>query len=719
MSGAALSKLIAYPDELNIPAASVPSLKVGGLADATAMIRVPELKDILKITARCTRLWLFRNGINVKRESGALVIPVASLPIEVQRKVFAAHPDWRGIEAPSQALAALPEWQRREAGAWVAIIQECRGLRGAECIRRLAHLEGRFHGIEMSYQTYRRKLAAFEVGGAAALAPAWGHSRGKTKILPEWFHVFARYYLIEGGPAIQDAHRKAFGNAARQNPDLTLEEFGSHSAYKRLLDRHVSPSAQCYYRSGPDIWTRIYKTHIDRDPSDVMPGELWVSDHHQLDVGCMWSFVEDSMPLDEDAKVLLGTFQRKTPKPVFPWLTCWRDFRSGKVLAALVHADAPHSDHVIHSFAMAALKYGVPEAILIDNGKDYRCKAFAGGRDIKESRVKVGLSDRDRSICSLLGVIVHYATPYNAKAKPIERDFRKFKEWYCRYLPGYRGGNHVERPERLEAEIKAGMLQSNEELCAGLHAFAFEILNRFPSQGKYLRGQSPDEFWQGNEKRLRTVPEDELSLCCMRATQPREIRGRGVHDATLGLDYYADWMSTQGGRRVYLRRGLVHFMTAFVFDAADDRYLGRAEANYWQAKALVKDEEAGRRLRSLSKLQASQLKELREMGKQLGLGVEHIEPIADGKAAMVALERERGAVIKSEPVEVIELPASEEVTQSLPLLVTPMAQVLADDKANPERTRGRRGITAKAAAQKRKFVLFDSDLETENGEDPK
>ena len=48
-----------------------------------------------------------------------------------------------------------------------------------------------------------------------------------------------------------------------------------------------------------------------------------------------------------------------------------------------------------------------------------------------------------------LNVKVHFALPYNAQTKPIERDFLKIKELLSKHCVGYRGGNVVERPEKL------------------------------------------------------------------------------------------------------------------------------------------------------------------------------------------------------------------------------------------------------------------------------
>ena len=56
---------------------------------------------------------------------------------------------------------------------------------------------------------------------------------------------------------------------------------------------------------------------------------------------------------------------------------------------------------------------------------------------------------------------MHFALPYNAQTKPIERDFRTIKEYLSKHCQGYRGGNVVERPEYLVEEIKSNKIELN------------------------------------------------------------------------------------------------------------------------------------------------------------------------------------------------------------------------------------------------------------------
>lgn len=144
--------------------------------------------------------------------------------------------------------------------------------------------------------------------------------------------------------------------------------------------------------------------------------KVWVSDHAQIDVACM----------TQDGNV------------VFPWVTAWRDYKSGKWLGWILQTGHPNSDLIFQSFYYAAEIYGLPEDVIIDNGKDYRCKDFAGGR--KSVQVETN-KPKTTSMLAELNVKVHFALPYNAQTKPIERDFLKIKELLSKHCQGYRGGS--------------------------------------------------------------------------------------------------------------------------------------------------------------------------------------------------------------------------------------------------------------------------------------
>ena len=70
-------------------------------------------------------------------------------------------------------------------------------------------------------------------------------------------------------------------------------------------------------RYGESAWNRKFGGYIERDYSSVVCGKVWVSDHAQIDVACLTS----------DGNV------------VFPWVTAWRDYKSGKWLGWILQVD--------------------------------------------------------------------------------------------------------------------------------------------------------------------------------------------------------------------------------------------------------------------------------------------------------------------------------------------------------------------------------------------
>ncbi|MBR1681309.1 DDE-type integrase/transposase/recombinase, partial [bacterium] len=324
-------------------------------------------------------------------------------------------------------------------------------------------------------------------------------------------------------------------------------------SFKRRLEKEVPKQSIYLARYGDSAWNRKYGNYIERDYSNIICGKVWVSDHAQIDIACM----------TKDGDV------------VFPWVTAWRDYKSGKWLGWLLQSGNPNSDHIFQTFYYAADAYGLPEDVIIDNGKDYRCKDFAGGRRI----IKIDTNKaRTTSMLDELNVQVHFALPYNAQTKPIERDFLKIKELLSKHCIGYRGGNVVERPEKLAREIKEGKILQFEDLKKIFDNFVINVLNKKPSQGKNLQGLAPDELFNREAAEKITTSKDALKLFCMRTSKNYTISRNGIKDRELGITYWADWMISQTGLKVYLRRDIQDYTVAWAFKLENEEFVGKVKA---------------------------------------------------------------------------------------------------------------------------------------------
>ena len=450
-----------------------------------------------------------------------------------------------------------PEWAKSKAEKYITIIKACRDLSGNPLEEFVIHWNKMNPDLKTSYPSVNRIRRRFEQFGMTGLLAKYGKRYGENIINEEHFEYFKNLCLVEGAPSFYSCWEITRGFAIREN-NVHRENFPSYQTFKRRLEREVPKQAIYLARYGNSKWNKKYGSYIERDYSTIICGQVWVSDHAQIDVAC----------LTEDGRV------------IFPWVTAWRDFKAGKWLGWLLQTDSPNSDHIFQSFYYAADDYGLPSDALIDNGKDFRCKDFAGGRKI----LKVDANEaKTTSMLAELNIKVHFALPYNAQTKPIERDFLKIKELLSKHCVGYRGGNVVERPEKLAEEIKKGKLIPFNKFKEIFDDFIINVLNKRPSQGKNLKGLSPDELFNSEFKEKITVSKDALKLFCMRTSKTYTIGRNGIKDGSLDITYWADWMISHYGLKVYLRRDIKNYKEAWAFKEENNEFVGKVYAT----KAIV------------------------------------------------------------------------------------------------------------------------------------
>ena len=321
----------------------------------------------------------------------------------------------------------------------------------------------------------------------------------------------------------------------------------------------------------------------------------------------------------------------------------------------LVHCEAPNSDHIFYTFYLAALKYGLPDGILIDNGKDFRVFDFAGPP--KARFVKAEGNDDDqkrRTALYLLGVEVHFAAPYNAQAKPIERDFRSLINMFCKFCVGYRGSNVAERPEKLADEIKSGAILSFEEFDYLFNTFIEESFNNRAVYGKNHKGKSPNWVFANDFIVKREIHPDAIVLFCMRQSGDVRIGRNGLTDSKYDLRYWAEAFSGMKGRKVYMRRDPKNFGVAWVFDSVTDEFICIAHEGRLTAQAFVDGPADTAQLRSALSVKRKDLRITKAFSKSA-----HSISIVDHVSRMKLATQETSGGAAEENPKIHRLPSSE------------------------------------------------------------
>lgn len=436
-------------------------------------------------------------------------------------------------------------WAKVQADKYIVILKACENLKGKQLEQFVQTWNSLNPDYATSYPSIINMRSRYREKGIHGLLANYGKNGGMSAVPAKYMEYFKSLYLVESRPSVYSCWANTLGYATRVDK-ISKADFPSYATFFRRLKQEIPEQAIFLARHGQAAWNRKYGNYIERDYSNITCGKVWVSDHAQIDVACY-----------DGEKIM------------FPWVTAWRDFKSGKWLGWILQSGYPNSDHIFQSFYYAVEEFGLPQEIIIDNGKDYRTKDFAGGRKyIKGEAVTKAMLDE-------LNVEVHFALPYNAQTKPIERDFLTIKNLFSKHSIGYRGGNIVERPEKLAEEIKNGDIMKFERFKKLFDDFVINVFNKKPSQGKNLKGLSPDELFIREYKEKVIPSKDALKLFCMRTSKVYTIKRNGIIDNELGITYWADWMINHKGDKVYLRRDIKNFKEAWAFKANNDEFIGK------------------------------------------------------------------------------------------------------------------------------------------------
>lgn len=385
------------------------------------------------------------------------LIALSSLPPEIIRKYLdevrekAAVTDKNACptvdDAGGQDLAWLSDMtdaQQQVITFRAKVVREAKVIRvcGGKAVTAQLGALAKKHGVQIG-SLYRWGKISDWGDDLSGLAPKEHRKdRGCSRAIPDEVWTFA----LAGW---SDCNKKPSMKQTFQGVCVFCEQKGIPAPNYYTLRRNLKsweaahPQDSFLLRNGVEAWENAYGMYIPRDTDALAVNEIWMMDHSPMDMFCA---------------------HPKTGKPVRPWMTTCEDVRS-RVIMGYVMCLTPSSQTIARALRTAITReeyHGIPQAIYVDNGKDFRCKRFDG---TMQHFGKIDVSREMMTVISALNIRKIQAKPYRGQSKAqVERWFGTIERGFVNMLPGYAGHDIKSRPrKKLKEQIENGELLSFEE----------------------------------------------------------------------------------------------------------------------------------------------------------------------------------------------------------------------------------------------------------------
>lgn len=389
----------------------------------------------------------------------------------------------------------------------------------------------------------------------------------KVEIDPNFWEYLKGTYLRLEGPSFTASYDVTVKIAKAQGWPIP------HPRTARRRMDTLPRTVVVYKREGMRGLEKCFPPQI-RDRSQMMPMEGVNADFHKLDFAVEWPGIEGW---------------------IRPQVIGFQDLYSNKMLSWRYDAN-PNKVATMSAFGEMVETYGIPGDATFDNGKEFANKWLTGGTETRFTfKVK---DDEPIGVLPLLGIRMHFATPYHGQAKPIERAWREIAERVSkdpRLAGAYLGNKPDAKPENY-----------------GERVIPFEVFRQVVDEGildynarqgrltASAKGRSFDEtFAEAYERTpIRKATEEQRRLWLLGQEERVLNRNHGrfkIFDA----HYWSDWMTEYAGQKVVGRFDPLDLNAGLYIYSLDGKFLGFAECeqkaeyyDYAEAKNMARKKSA-------------------------------------------------------------------------------------------------------------------------------
>lgn len=388
------------------------------------------------------------------------------------------------------------------------------------------------HSHQLSRATIFRWYKDFRKAGLLGLATKTRNDKDKSRLFerhPE-AATLAGYLYLEQRQSV----RKAYEAIERDHLSLGLtpDELPSYETVRRLLKKFPEP-LKLLAREGERVYRERCAPYISRTRINVSAGEIWISDHMIHDVEVMNDCFLDA----------------EYGAPIRLRFTAFADFRSNYFIG-YSWAWEGSSASITTSLRRGVLRYGIPELVYCDNGKDYL--KVARGAMPGYLRSEIEPADwwkieyqrlTDVGVFARMGIAVQHCIVRHPQSKAVERLFGTVHSGFDRIFPTYTGGSPSARPDfAAKAMAEHRRLLRIGKPGQSLHptasqfirmaiAWIEDVYHNKPQKSRDMEGMSPRQAFEAfRNPNQRPAPAPEV-LALMLAERERRL----VHECSVVL----------------------------------------------------------------------------------------------------------------------------------------------------------------------------------------
>lgn len=249
------------------------------------------------------------------------------------------------------------------------------------------------------------------------------------------------------------------------------------------------------------------------------------------------------------------------------------------------------SDGVFLSLREAVKKYGAPETIYLDNGREF-LSSDIGGRGRRKKDIN---ADYGKTLFERLKIKMVNAKVANGRAKIAERQFNTITNQFARMIKTYCGNKPTTRPEGhldiLKYEKNIPLLSEIEN---ELREYIEGYYNNIESNAEGLEKTSPNKAYEKYLLKKRTLTDTMLDELLLRTTKLQTYKRNGVYvqiGNTKVYFYNSDITMKYLDKKVYVRYD-PDKLTEVIIEDEKGRYIGKAKREITGGYGLANDTEA-------------------------------------------------------------------------------------------------------------------------------